>query len=324
MEEMPMLSKRHLEILRRALAEEEKHANDENYLGWTWYEVRAPPAMINRLVTEGLLTVNFKSNSSTNYLIADREAVKQLLEGAAKEDVEEVEEGPVEIPDDLFDIIELHDNKKELIMKGLKAKNPVHFLLVGSPASAKSLFLMQLTRLPGAVLTLGSETSKVGIVDLIFEERPRYLIIDELDKVSDRNDLAALLSLMESGVIAETKHRRRREGKFDVRVFATANRVDKIPAELQSRFLKLTFNEYTPDEFHRIAVAVLMKREGAPQDIAELIAVRLLRDMGTRDVRDAVKVARLAKSQDGTWDRNEVNRTIDLIIHQGRTGRNIY
>jgi len=129
---------------------------------------------------------------------------------------------------------------------------------------------------------------------------------------------------MEGGVVVETKHRRRREGKFDTRVFATANRTDRIPQELQSRFLKLTFNEYTPDEFHRIAVAVLMKREGVPQDVAELIAARLLRDVGTRDVRDAVKVARLAKPRDGTWDRDEVNRIIDLIAQQGRGGRNIY
>jgi len=324
MEEMPVLDKRYLEILRRGLAEEKKHANDKNYLGWTWYEVQAPPAMINKLVTDGLLIVNFKSNSSTNYLIADREQVKRLLEEVKEEEGEEVEEGPVSIPDDLFDIIELHDDKKKLIMKGLKAEDPVHFLLIGSPASAKSLFLMQLTRLPGAVLALGSETSKVGIVDLLFERRPRYLILDELDKVGSQDDLAALLSLMEGGVVVETKHRRRREGKFDTRVFATANRTDRIPQELQSRFLKLTFNEYTPDEFHRITVAVLMKREGVPQDVAELIAARLLRDVGTRDVRDAVKVARLAKPRDGTWDRDEVNRIIDLIAQQGRGGRNIY
>lgn len=324
MEEVPMLSRRHLEILRRALAEEEKHANDEHYLGWEWYEVQAPPAMINKLVTEGLVRVNYKSNSSTNYLLADRERVKRLLEEAEREEGEEVEEGPVEIPDDLFDVIELHDDKKRLLMAGLRAEDPVHFLLVGSPASAKSLFLMQLARLPGAVLALGSETTKVGIVDLLFERRPRYLIIDELDKVSGQEDLAALLSLMEGGVVVETKHRRRREGKFDTRVFAGANRLDKIPVELRSRFLILTFREYTPDEFHRIAVAVLTKREGAPQDIAELIAARLLRELGTRDVRDAVKVARLAKQRGGMWDRDAVNGIIDLIIRQGTAGRNVY
>jgi Holliday junction DNA helicase RuvB len=322
MEGISMLDERYLEILRRGLAEEEKHANDKYYLGWEWHEVQAPPAMINKLVTEGLVRINYKSNSSTNYLIADRERVKRLLEEAEEEE----EEGPVKIPDDLFDIIELHDDKKELIMDGLRARNPVHFLLVGSPASAKSLFLAQLARLPGAVLTLGSETTKVGIVDLLFERRPRYLIIDELDKVGDQDDLAALLSLMEGGVVVETKHRRRREGKFDTRVFAGANRLDRIPAELRSRFLILTFREYTPDEFHRIAVAVLTKREGAPQDIAELIAARLLREMGTRDVRDAVKVARLAAPGDGAWDRARVNRVIDLIIQQGHRSspNNIY
>ena len=80
MEEIPMLDERYLEILRRGLAEEEKHANDKGYLGWAWYEVHAKPAEINKLVTEGLVTVNFKSNSSTNYLLSNREAVKKALE----------------------------------------------------------------------------------------------------------------------------------------------------------------------------------------------------------------------------------------------------
>jgi len=80
MERISMLDERYLEILRRALAEEEKHANDEHYLGWEWYEVQAPPAMIDKLMMHDLVTVNFKSNSSTNYLLSNREAVKKALE----------------------------------------------------------------------------------------------------------------------------------------------------------------------------------------------------------------------------------------------------
>ena len=66
-------------ILEKAVDIEEKNANP-NWLGWEWYEVRAYPAQLVKLVITGVTDVNFKSNSSTNYLLADREATKQALQ----------------------------------------------------------------------------------------------------------------------------------------------------------------------------------------------------------------------------------------------------
>jgi hypothetical protein len=62
-----------------AVTEEEEHSNDQHYLGWEWYKVETHPSKLMRLVTEGIARINFKSNSSTNYVLKDREAVKQAL-----------------------------------------------------------------------------------------------------------------------------------------------------------------------------------------------------------------------------------------------------
>ena len=67
------------EILQRAIEAEEKNAQNPHYLGWEWYDVRAYPAHLVKLVIAGITNVNFKSNSSTNYLLVDREATKKAL-----------------------------------------------------------------------------------------------------------------------------------------------------------------------------------------------------------------------------------------------------
>ncbi len=62
-----------------AVKDEEEHSNDQWYLGWEWYNVETHPTKLMRLVTEGIASVKFKSNRSTNYVLKDRAAVKQSL-----------------------------------------------------------------------------------------------------------------------------------------------------------------------------------------------------------------------------------------------------
>jgi hypothetical protein len=69
---------KYLPIVERALEVEEGNGNP-HWLGWKWHDVRAYPAQIVRLVIEGIARVNFDSNSSTNYLLVDRENIKRAL-----------------------------------------------------------------------------------------------------------------------------------------------------------------------------------------------------------------------------------------------------
>ena len=50
------------EILQRAIDVEEKNTSNPHWLGWEWHEVRAYPAHLVKLVIEGIIKVNFKSN----------------------------------------------------------------------------------------------------------------------------------------------------------------------------------------------------------------------------------------------------------------------
>jgi Holliday junction DNA helicase RuvB len=301
-------------ILEKAIAVETKEeAKRENYLGWEWYEVEGAPQTLNYMVRLGLLKINFKSNKSTYYMVKDRDRVIELL-SQHKEQQEQQEQD--EIPDDLFDVIVMHDDKKELLMKALHAEKPVHVLLIGDIASGKTVFLQELARLPGAEYALGSRLSAAGIYDLMFAKRPRYLILDELDKVDSQDNISALLSLMETGILSEMKYKRRRQDSFKVWVFAGANWENKIPPEILSRFgaYRLRFRQYTPDEYIQVATNVLIKREGVEPGLARYIAEQTLNRLGSRDVREARSVARTARSKE------DVDSVISLLEKQRRVG----
>lgn len=67
------------DILQRAIEAEENNTKNQLYLGWEWYDVRAYPAQLVKLVITGITNVNFKSNSATCYLLVDRQVTKQAL-----------------------------------------------------------------------------------------------------------------------------------------------------------------------------------------------------------------------------------------------------
>jgi hypothetical protein len=54
-----------------------------------------------------------------------------------------------------------------------------------------------------------SNATKSGVIDYIFENKPKYLLLDELDKLS-KEDQTFLLNLIETGIVSETKYNRTR------------------------------------------------------------------------------------------------------------------
>jgi Holliday junction DNA helicase RuvB len=107
--------------------------------------------------------------------------------------------------DRIFDNIYGHDDIKKLFRMALDSNHTCSILLTGHPASAKTLFLQSLMKLKDTYFIDCSNATKSGIVDYIFEQKPKYLLLDELDKLT-RKDQTFLLNLMETGIVSETKY----------------------------------------------------------------------------------------------------------------------
>lgn len=296
MEENFEILRREAEILKKIVEWEERNKeNLEKYehYGFKWYEVNVSPQKLNRLVTLGILKICYKSRSSTEYRLINRELVKEVLRTLEEAKANNQEEN-LEIPEDLFDCIIGYEDLKELLTKTLKRRIRVHFLLVGSPATAKSMFLEELERVGGRYY-LGSSTSKAGLIDMLAEDKPRVLLIDEIDKMK-REDMAALLSVMESGKLVECKSKKERYVSLQTIVVAAANDISKIPKELVSRFAVFRFRPYSKEEFVRVCEGILTKREGIDKELARYIAEKVWEYR--KDVREAIRVARLANSKE--------------------------
>ncbi|MCD6325154.1 hypothetical protein J7L97_02570 [Candidatus Bathyarchaeota archaeon] len=214
--------------------------------------------------------------------------------------------GPTSIPRDLFSIIYGHDEIKEIFIRSLRSEKPIHILLVGETSSAKSLFMSELNRLKGSIFILGGLSTKAGIRDII-ESGARYIIIDELDKIESSKDLSALLSFMESGVIAIAKHKKHIIVRGKAWIFAACNKTDRLPPELLSRFLVLKIPKYTKKELISVMVKVLVYREGKSRKFAEYIAKKIVNDLESTDPRDAVKISRMVRS------RKDVDKIIRIL-----------
>jgi replication-associated recombination protein RarA len=194
-----------------------------------------------------------------------------------------------------FDEIIGHNNIKIIIAKAIDSKKLVHILLQGSPASAKTMFLSHISRhFKPSLFIAGSNTTKAGLVNQMFQKMPNFLLIDEIEKMK-KDDQATLLELMETETITETKFSKTRHMQIKSRVFATANSCEKIIRPLLSRFLVLEIPEYTFDEFKDIVVYRLTK-ESVDKVTAIDIAEKVWNELDSRDIRDALKVGRLASN----------------------------
>ena len=148
--------------------------------------------------------------------------------------------------------------------------------------------------------------------DLVAERKPRLILIDELEKMK-MVDMTALLSLMEYGRLIRAKVGREMDLQLTCWVFATANRINTIPPELLSRFAKQRLREYTAQEYREVVKVVLERDEGCTREEAALIGEQLIGK--TQDIRDAIRVARLARQRG-------VPRAIELTLGQETVAEN--
>jgi len=91
---------------------------------------------------------------------------------------------------------------------------------------------------------------------------------------------------------------------LDCRLVAASNTL-RLPPELLSRFAIRRLHPYTTQEFRDVVVGLLQRWEGLDQAMASAVARAL--DGRTQDVRDAVRVARLA-------DQVGVKRAVELLL----------
>lgn len=182
----------------------------------------------------------------------------------------------------MFSCIIGYEDIKEEIKSTLIRGKKNHYLLVGPPATAKSLFLMELGRLGSTYMATGSRVTGAGLTDALFTYQPKVLLLDEIDKLS-LDATAVLLSAMETGDVLVTKHKTHRQLKLNLVVFAAGNTDRNIAPELLSRFdTKLHFSPYSFADFIAVCRGYLSAYERVSEEMAELYRPANLEPVGQR------------------------------------------
>lgn len=158
-----------------------------------------------------------------------------------------------------FGNIEGYDDIKHIVRRALYAEDNYNLLFIGPPASAKTLFLLGILDMrKDGVYFDGSNTTN-RILDVLEEERPKIISIDELDKMS-RTFQNQLLNFIESGRVKVDQQKKQYDFQINgTKVFAAANDINRLSRPLQSRFRKLFLPKYTEEQFLVVAVKVCPK-----------------------------------------------------------------
>jgi MoxR-like ATPase len=136
----------------------------------------------------------------------------------------------------MFDNIIGYEGIQRTILRSLNSQDPVNILLVGPPGQTKTLFLkcvLEAYESTKTYFTVGGNASKSGMIDALFDMRPKCLLVDEIEYLKPEYQ-TMLLSLMETGILTQTMHREVRQTNLKTWVFATSNGTKRLSEPVDS------------------------------------------------------------------------------------------
>lgn len=284
--------------------------------GWTWAQVHTPTFAITNLITRGIVDEIYRSRSSQNCRLTSLSDTKEALDMVLRAVGGTGQ--PKTIPvatDHLFDLVIGQERAKSVLTWALESTKPVHVLLNGSPGTAKTMLLEEISKLPGGMMYDGGLMTKAGLVGMLLKEQPKYLCIDELSTMSPA-DMTPLLNLMETGRVTRLQHRHLDNVQMQTWVFAGSNHTKNLTEQMKNRYVVVDVPPYNKEDFKKVAFGVLTQQEGVGPQVAQVI-VDMAADF-TLEIRKVRDVARMAKASDRQFGRpQDVPRILAAMFPRG-------
>lgn len=315
------------EALKKILEYEEQEKDRKDDLDirmfWEYSDVKVKPHILNELYMDAeVIDMPFGSSGSTNkYALVDREITKQVLdafEDGYYEYEDEQDDTPieeVEVDLSVFDkVIEVRpvDKKIKKIMKRAVENPGIHVCLVGGPGTGKSLIASCIEKSTRSTWISGTDMTKASIRDNLMENKPRFVIIDELDKYNSKEAVQILSEPMEDQTLTtQVSGKEAERVEMPINVFATANYWN-LPDNIEDRFLPLRLPEYTDEQFARLILEAFTEHEGIDEGVVKSVLAEAL-ERGIRSYRRCLQIARLCDEPDDvkwiveTFDLDEVD-----------------
>jgi MoxR-like ATPase len=212
----------------------------------------------------------------------------------------------------LFKEIYSYDDLKINLYRALDSDHNINILLVGPPATSKTLFIRCIyENLKNCVYIDVANASGRGIIDNLYNNKnTKYILLDEIDKLK-KNEQSLLYNLLETGEVnVNLKSEKIRFKMNKPVVFGTSNSKERLTKPLFSRFQSYFLREYTDEEFILVSANLLLSKFSFSTNVANIIANRLLL-YGSKDIRKVIQIAKLIRKGDG---EREVITIIDTFL----------
>jgi Holliday junction resolvasome RuvABC ATP-dependent DNA helicase subunit len=157
----------------------------------------------------------------------------------------------------VFSKIEGLDDVKEMLLRAIESPERARVLLVGPPASCKTLFMLEIEKFLGSKVYFaeGAATTKAGLQKFVSENQHKeIIIIDEIDKMAMK-DQEGLLTMMERGSFTSTKVRNTQTVKADMVIFAISNSTERLSKIYQNN------QKTVPEHCNTDSLFILESRE---------------------------------------------------------------
>ncbi len=198
---------------------------------------------------------------------------------------------------------------KENIYRTLLAKDQINVLLIGPPATSKTLFMTTIQEKCNEVCYFdAANTSGAGFIEFLHNhQKSKILIIDEIDKLK-KNDLNSLLGILNNGKINKNLKNISYNFTIKCKILATSNSNTKLTKPMRSRFQEYHLPEYSDEEYIKVVKFCLSKN--SDPIISESIA-KILLAHNRKDVRAAISISNLLQKSDTVED---IVRVVDTWI----------
>jgi len=120
----------------------------------------------------------------------------------------------------------------------------------------------------------GTKASDAGILNKLFDYEPKYLLIDEIEKMN-RPARNVLLNLLETGIVTSTLKNDTRSMRLDPWMFATCNDIEKLRRIEPSFLSRLQCLKVDAREQFKTITVQRLKQEKIETELAQYIAENL-------------------------------------------------
>jgi len=208
-----------------------------------------------------------------------------------------------------------NDEIKEALFRSLlQDDRTINTILVGPPATSKSLLLKQIENGCNKVLwyDCASGSTSSGLIEMLRRNQDtKILILDEISEMK-RTDIDVLRSILNDGRVSKTLKSQFINFKMKgLRIYATTNNPTKLSIPIKSRFQMYLIDPYNDTEYVQVLTFCLLQQKIVENEqMAKELSWAMLH-YGIKNIRTALSVCSLIHRNDS---HDDIKRIIENYL----------